>query len=146
MKLNYLPFVLFFMLVSINVNAQKPVAQKPVINIRGIGTYHSLKELEGLLKGELITLYLERIKIIVNIVPYVGITNKPGVTLKDLGIPETVENVKALDRETENKNLFVSTSYEFLTTMLPYSDKSSIIQGILFYEDVLKKIHSGDEL
>lgn len=146
MKLNYLPFVLFFMLISINVNAQKPVAQKPVINIRGIGTYHSLKELEGLLKGELIGLYLERIKIISNIVPYVGITNKPGVTLKDLGIPETVENVKALDRETENKNLFVNTSYEFLTTMLPYSDKSSIIQGILFYEDVLKKIHSGDEL
>lgn len=146
MKLNYLPFVLFFMLISVSVNAQKPVAQKPVINIRGIGTYHSLKELEGLLKGELITLYIERIKIIVNIVPYVGMTNKPGVTLKDLGIPETVENLKALDRETENKNLFVATNYDFLITMLPYSDKSSIIQGILFYEDVLKKIHSGDEL
>ncbi len=146
MKLNYASFVLFFMLTSIAVNAQKPVTQKPIINIRGIGTYHSLKELEGLLKGELITLYLERIKIIINIVPYVGITNKPGVTLKDLGIPETIENVKALDREFENKNLFVSTSFDFITTMLPYSDKSSIIQGILFYEDVLKKIHSGDEL
>ena len=146
MKLNYASFVLFSMLTSIAVNAQKPVTQKPIINIRGIGTYHSLKELEGLLKGELITLYLERIKIIINIVPYVGITNKPGVTLKDLGIPETIENVKALDREFENKNLFVSTSFDFITTMLPYSDKSSIIQGILFYEDVLKKIHSGDEL
>ena len=146
MKLKYASFVLFFMLTSIAVNAQKPVTQKPIINIRGIGTYHSLKELEGLLKGELITLYLERIKIIINIVPYVGITNKPGVTLKDLGIPETIENVKALDREFENKNLFVSTSFDFITTMLPYSDKSSIIQGILFYEDVLKKIHSGDEL
>ena len=146
MKLNYLSFVLFFMLISVSANAQKPVPQKSVINIRGIGTYHSLKELEALLKGELITLYLERIKILVNIVPYVGITNKPGVTLRDLGIPETVENVKALDRETENKNLFVSTSYDFFTTMLPYSDKSTIIQGILFYEDVLKKIHSGDEL
>lgn len=146
MKLNYLSFVLFFMLISVSANAQKPITQKPVINIRGIGTYHSLKELEGLLKGELISLYLERIKIIINIVPYVGITNKPGVTLKDLGIPETVENVKALDRETENKNLFVNTSYDFMTTMLPYSDKGTIIQGILFYEDVLKKIHSGDEL
>ena len=52
MKLNYASFVLFFMLTSIAVNAQKPVTQKPIINIRGIGTYHSLKELEGLLKGE----------------------------------------------------------------------------------------------
>lgn len=78
--------------------------------------------------------------------PYIAITNKPGVTLKDLGIPESIDNVKGLDKETENRNLFISGTAEFLDNMLSYSDKISIINGILFYEDVLKKIHSGDDL
>lgn len=146
MKIKFFKLLPLFLLFSMTVLAQKPVAARPVINIRGIGTYHSLKELEGMQKGELKALYLERIKILINMVPYMAITNKPGTTLKDLGIPESLENVKALEKETENRNLFLSGTSEFLDTMLSYSDKSNIVAGILFYEDVLKKIHSGDDL
>ena len=146
MKSNYLKLLPLFLLLTLSAVAQKPVAAKPIINIRGIGAYHSLKELEGMQKGELKTLYQERIKILINIMPYIAITNKPGVTLKDLGVPESIDNVKGLDKETENRNLFISGTAEFLDNMLSYSDKISIINGILFYEDVLKKIHSGDDL
>ena len=75
-----------------------------------------------------------------------AITSKPGVTLKDLGVPESVENVNALKKETDNRALYLTSNAEFLDTIMSYSDKSVIVTAILFLEETMKKIHSGDEL
>ncbi len=146
MKINYIKKAALFLLFSVSIYAQKPVGQLPIINVRGVSKYSNLKDLEAMNKGELKALYLERVKILINIMPYMAITSKPGVTLKDLGVPESVENVSALKKETDNRALYLTSNAEFLDTIMSYSDKSVIITAILFLEETMKKIHSGDEL
>ena len=132
MKINYIQKAALFLLFSVSIYAQKPVGQLPIINVRGVSKYSNLKDLEGMNKGELKSLYLERVKILINIMPYMAITSKPGVTLKDLGVPESVENVNALKKETDNRALYLTSNAEFLDTIMSYSDKSVIITAILF--------------
>lgn len=146
MKINYIKKAVLFLLFSMSIYAQKPVTQLPIINVRGVSKYSNLKDLEAMNKGELKTLYLERVKILINIMPYMAITSKPGVTLKDLGVPESIENVTALKNETDNRALYLKANSDFLDTIMSYSDKSVIITAILFLEETMKKIHSGDEL
>ena len=135
MKLNYLKAAVVFLFVVSVSNAQKAPTGKPIINIRGI-SFHLSKDLEGMQKGELKDLYLERVKIIANILPYIAITTKPGVSLKELGIPVSEENTKAIDKESEQRTAYLNTQTDFLNILVPYSDKSSIVNGILFYEGI----------
>jgi len=116
-----------------------------VINIRGISKFHDLKELEGMTKGQLMPLYIERVRVLFSVIQYFGITNKPGVTFKDLGIPSSKENVSTLEKEGENRIKFLNGNSEFLTSILPYSDTGNIIKSILFYEEVLKIVHTMQE-
>ena len=122
--------------------AQKGDKPQVVINIRGISKYHDLKELKGMTKGQLIPLYVERVKILFSVIQYFGVSNKSGVTFTDLGIPTSKENIKALDSEIENRTLFLNNNEDFLKAILPYSDTDNIIKSILFYEEVLKLVHT----
>lgn len=141
MRKFYLIIIAFLMLSSKDVVAQKG-DQKVVIDIRGIGSYHDRKQLESMTKGQLMPLYLERVRILFSVIQYFGITNKSGVTFTDLGIPTSKENVKALEAEVENREQFLKNNEQFLTGILPYSDTSNIIKAILFYEEVLKLVHT----
>ena len=93
-------------------------------------------------KGQLMPLYVERVKILFSVIQYFGITNKSGVTFNDLGIPPSKENVQALDDEIENRTVFLGGNEQFLKAILPYSDTSNIVDAILFYEEVLKLVHT----
>jgi hypothetical protein len=139
MRKFYVCIVALFLLASVDVVAQN--GQKVIIDIRGIGSYHDRKDLEAMTKGQLMPLYLERVKILFSVIQYFGVTNKSGVTFTDLGIPATKENVKLLDTEAENREKFLANNAEFLKGILPYSDTSNIITAILFYEEVLKLVH-----
>lgn len=137
MRKFYVCIVALFLLASVDVVAQNKV----IIDIRGIGTYHDRKDLEAMTKGQLMPLYLERVKILFSVIQYFGVTSKSGVTFSDLGIPVTKENLKLLDTETSNREEFLANNAEFLKGILPYSDTSNIITAILFYEEVLKLVH-----
>lgn len=139
MRKFYVCIVALFLLASVDVVAQN--GQKVIIDIRGIGTYHDRKDLEAMTKGQLMPLYLERVKILFSVIQYFGVTSKSGVTFSDLGIPATKENIKLLDTETSNRDEFLTNNAEFLKGILPYSDTSNIITAILFYEEVLKLVH-----
>ena len=110
-----------------------------------IKTYYDKAALDGMMKGELINLYLERMKVLVNTLPYIGLANKPGTTMTDIGIPDTSDNRKALDVEQENSVTFLTSSTDFSTQMLPYADKSSLVTCILFYENILRELHVMNE-
>jgi hypothetical protein len=140
MKKFYIFFLAVFLLTSVETVAQDKNAPKVVINIRGISKFHDLKELQTMNKGQLMPLYIERVKILFSVIQYFGITNKSGVTFTDLGIPPSKENVQALDTEIENRALFLGANEQFLKAILPYSDTSNIINAILFYEEVLKLV------
>lgn len=92
-------------------------------------------------KGQLLDLYIERIQTLINTLPYIALTKKPGVTMKDVGVPATAENIKSLTNQKENTQKFLLITIEFQKTMMPYSDKGSLVQSILYYEAMLKELN-----
>lgn len=110
-----------------------------------ISKYHDRTELDQLPKGELLTLYNERIEVIVKILPNIAFATKPGVTMSSLGIPDTKDNRKALEENVKAANTYFDSTMSFQNKVLPYSDKSNLISAILFYEETLKSLHTYSE-
>ncbi len=139
---------IFFLLVG-TCFAQKSKGKKSSINIISgkvnISKYHSYEELDKMSKGDLLGLYTERIKVIVNILPNIAFATKPGITMNDLGIPETKENVKALEHNLDASDEYFDSTIAFQKTILPYSDTRDLIAAILFYEETLKSLHTYND-
>lgn len=108
-----------------------------------IKKYHELQELEVMNKGQLLVLYTERIKTLINILPYIALTTKPGVTVKDIGIP--LENNKSIIKQQEKTKAFLDETIEFQKEITPYADKNDLIKSIIYYEDMLKGINMLNE-
>lgn len=107
-----------------------------------IEKYHTEEELKKLGKIELTQLYMERVKVITEIIPYLALHTKPGATLKELGIPENEINVKHMEKEVTNKTNYLNAVQETLDDIIPFADKVNIIWSILLYEDIIKKAES----
>jgi len=126
--------------------AQKHDDEQYIINDNvSINKYHDREELENMQKGKLLELYNTRIEIIINILPNIAFATKPGVTMSSLGIPDTKDNRRALKENREATNTYFENTIEFQKIVLPYSDKSSLISAILFYEETLKALHTYND-
>lgn len=110
-----------------------------------IKKYHSIDELQRMQKGELLTLYIERIESLTRILPYIAFATKPGVTMSTLGIPNDKDNRKVLENQFEATNDYLKNTVEFEKIILPYSDTSKLIAAILFYEETMKSLHQYSE-
>lgn len=109
-----------------------------------IDKYHNEVELEKLGKLELTDLYLKRVQVLTEIMPYLALNRHPaGGTLKDLGIPETKSNLSHLEDEVKNKKNYLESVNETMHDIIPYADKGNIIWCILFLEDTLHKIEKS---
>lgn len=139
--------IIFFSIVMLALTSKsfaqaKPNMPKSIISTTAaIRTYYDDKALRAMSKGELVELYIERMKVIVKILPHIALATKPGVTMGDLGIPDDAENRKTLDLETEATQTYLDITVSFLRKMLPYSDKNQLVTMILFYESTLKSLH-----
>lgn len=136
---------LFFLLAISGVNAQ---AKKPVSIITmgvAVRKFHEKSELDIMKKGELIELYKERVKVLINTLPYISLTTKPGITMDDVGVPNTPDNLKLLELQKQNTATFLEQTVEFQKQMMPYSDKGNIIASILYYESMLKALQNINE-
>lgn len=107
-----------------------------------IEKFHTEEELKKLGKIELTNLYLERVKILTEIIPFLALHTKPGATLKEIGIPETETNIKHMEKEVTNKKNYLAAVNETLDDIIPFADKVNIIWSILLYEDIIKKAES----
>lgn len=146
MKTKFTLLSIVFLLFSITLYAQKAGTNQGIINQKAsIKKYHDREELEQMNKGTLLELYIERIEVIVKVLPNIAFTNKPGVTISTLGIPDTKENRKALEDNIKAADGYFENTIEFQTKVLPYSDKSNLIAAILFYEQTLKSLHTYNE-
>ncbi len=96
-------------------------------------------------KGDLLTLYSERIEVIVNILPSIAFATKPDVTMASLGIPVTKDNKKALEASREASIEYFDSTVEFQRKILPYSDTRDLIAAVLFYEETLKSLHTYND-
>lgn len=129
-------------LTSKGIAQSKPNMPKSIISTTAaIRTYYDDKALKAMSKGELVDLYVERMKVIVKILPNIALATKPGVTMSDLGIPDESENKKALDSATEATATYLETTVNYLKKLLPYADKNQLVTMILFYEQTLKSLH-----
>lgn len=135
----------FFLATSVGF-AQKNKPARSIINPKvGIKGYHNKEDLERMPKGQLLTLYVERIESLVKLLPYIAFATKPGVTMETLGIPTDKDNTEALDNQYEETANFLATNTNFQKRILPYSDKSDLVAAILFYEETLKSLHEYSE-
>ncbi|GAA3641266.1 hypothetical protein [Flavivirga jejuensis] len=135
-----------FFLIAASSFAQKKATPKSIIsNSVGIKKYHDNEELKRMQKGQLLNLYVERIEVLTNILPYIAFATKPGVTMSTLGIPNSNDNRKALENQIENTDSYVENTIEFQKAILPYSDTDRLVTAVLFYEEIMKSIHSYDE-
>ena len=143
-KIIFLSLFMLFAVGNMNAQAKKP---KSIISTSGaaLRKFHEKSELDAMPKGQLLELYKERIKVLVNILPYIALTHKPGMTMQDVGIPDTSENNKALDAQQANTLTFVNGTLEFQSLMTPYADKGNLVTSILYYESMLRELNQLNE-
>ncbi|MEO8774220.1 MAG: hypothetical protein ABI263_02265 [Gelidibacter sp.] len=144
MKAKFTLLIIVFLLTTSFGFAQKD-PQSIIHGKVSISKYHDRAELEVLAKGTLLTLYNERIEVIVKILPNIAFATKPGVTMTSLGIPDSKENRKALEDNIKAVNTYFDSTMSFQDKVLPYSDKSNLVSAILFYEETLKSLHTYSE-
>lgn len=107
-----------------------------------IDKFHTEEELKKMNKSDLTTIYIQRSKVLIEILPYLALHTKPGATLKELGMPENATNIKHLEKEVVNKKNFLGAVSESLDDIIPFADKVNIIWSILLYEDIIKKVEA----
>ncbi|WP_142786291.1 hypothetical protein [Changchengzhania lutea] len=146
MRMKIILFSFSFFLAIGAGYAQKKNQPKSIISERvSIKKYHNKEELERMPKGELLTLYIERIESLVKTLPYIAFATKPGVTMTTLGIPNNNDNRKVLDNQFEATGDFLESTVDFHKKILPYSDTSNLVAAILFYEESMKSLHEYSE-
>ena len=147
MKGKIIFYSICLMLASSGVMAQNKNVGKSIISaIFFFYSYHSQTELQAMQKGELLDLYIERMNVLVKMLPYIALTTNPGVTITDLGIPNDSKNRKVMEEQSKAISDFIEKTDEFQRKITPYSDTNSLIASILFYENTLKSLHELESL
>ena len=137
--------VLILLITTITI-AQKEEEQPFIISQDVvIKKYHNQDELENMQKGQLMILYNRRIEVIIKILPNIAFTTKPDITMSSMGIPYNKENRNALKDNIDAATTYFENTLEFQEIVLPYSDKDNLISAILFYEEILKALHTYDD-
>jgi hypothetical protein len=132
-------------MISMSFAQKKDESQSIISGKVNISKYHSREDLKKMKKGDLLVLYIERIEVIVNILPNIAFATKPGVTMENLGIPDTKDNRKALEDNIDASTSYFDSTIEFQKKILPYSDTTDLIAAILFYESTLKALHTYED-
>lgn len=138
-------FITAFSTMHVVTSQNRGKEQQIISQKVNIEKYHDREELLDLNKGKLLDLYIQRIDVIIKILPNIAFTTKPGVTMSDLGIPDTKQHRNALADNIEATASYFEDTLEFQRLVLPYSDKSSLISAILFYEHTLKSLHTYND-
>ncbi|TXE12707.1 hypothetical protein FUA26_02605 [Seonamhaeicola algicola] len=136
-------FCLFFTLTTFAQKKHGPLSF--IKNKVTIEKYHNAEDLKNMPKGEVLNLYMERVEALTQIIPYMAFATKPGVTMATLGIPNSNENRKQLEAQHENAENYLEGTVEFQKVLLPYSDTSKLVAAVLFYESIMKSIHSYED-
>ncbi|SEL17853.1 hypothetical protein SAMN04487910_1945 [Aquimarina amphilecti] len=108
-----------------------------------ITKFHTIGDLEDLKKGQLIKLYQDRIKEIITVLPFLSLTNEPGVRLSDLGIKEDSGHIKSLKKSVETNKEAIDATQNSIEELVPYADTEKIILTILYFEEIIKKMRIG---
>ena len=138
--------ILFFTIDKSVLAQSKLKTELTLVNAKTIITkYYTIEELNALAKGELISIYKDRFRVLINLMPYCALSSKPGVTLRELGIPENSDNKSLLEKEEKSLEIFDQYVKVSLDNFIAYADKTNIVWAILFYEETIRKISLGKD-
>lgn len=104
---------------------------------------YTKEELEKMIKLDLRNIYIDCYVVATEIVPYLSLHTKPGATMKEMGIPETKENMEHLNNSVKAKAAYIEAVKKTLDDVIPYSDTKNIIWAILFFQDTIVKAQEG---
>jgi len=135
--------VAFFLLTINPIFCQKGDEAIFFTTKKQVNKFHTISDLEGKQKGELIKIYQERIKEIITVLPFLSLTNQPGTRLKDIGIKEDSRHIKMLKNKTESTEKNLEITKEAIEELIAYADTGKIIWTILYYEEIIKKMRIG---
>lgn len=113
MKAKYLVLSFFFFTAGTLFSQNKSVPKSIIKQNASILKFYDKKELQSMQKGQLLVLYVERTKTLIKTLPYIALASKPGVTMVDLGIPFTSENISLLDTQHDATDKFLDITTEF---------------------------------
>ena len=137
------------MMFSATTFAQGPDGKnrpKSIISTNAsVKNFFDQSALQAMNKRALLDLYVERLRVITYTIPNIALTVKPGVTLEDLGVPMEEKNTMALAKYQQATSDYILNGEAFINLMMPYADKAEIIQGILFYDNIIKSIKTAKE-
>lgn len=111
-----------------------------------VDKFHTEMELDKKGKIELTEIYIERVRVLSERLPYIALQVKPGATLRDMGIPQTKSNKKQLEDAVDNKKEYHEAVKKNLEEIVPYADKKNIIWSILFLEEMIHDLNKADNM
>ncbi len=136
--------IIFFITIKVAFSQSKDEAIFFVKDAQ-INKFHTISDLEGLNKGDLLKLYSERVREIIITLPYLSLTNKPNIRLNDIGIKENDEHIKVLKKNNEFTKKNIEITQQTIEEFVPYADTGKIIWTILYYEEMIKKMRLGSK-
>lgn len=129
--------------IQIPSEVKKPITVTYVSKSAVLDKFHNKVELEKLGKLELTQLYIDRVTLLTEIMPYIALsTHAAGEDLTKLGVPETKANVTDLVKEVKSKEAYLENIHVTLNDVIPYSDTDKIIWSILFMEDIIHRVEA----
>ena len=143
MRISNLLISFFFFLTTVYTYSQKK-DEATFFNKKDlIVKFHTISDLENMKKGELIKLYQDRVKEIIMVIPFLSLSNEPGVRLRDLGIKEDAGNIKILRKSIDATQEALETTKISIEELVAYADTEKIILTILYFEEIIKKTRIG---
>ena len=143
MRISNLLISFFFFLTTVYTYSQKK-DEATFFNKKDlIVKFHTISDLENMKKGELIKLYQDRVKEIIMVIPFLSLSNEPGVRLRDFGIKEDAGNIKILRKSIDATQEALETTKISIEELVAYADTEKIILTILYFEEIIKKTRIG---
>ena len=112
-----------------------------------IPKYHHRVELEDLKKSSLTNIYIRRVRIYNELLPFLCVKAGPMNTLVSLHIPESKQNLKILAKHYKAKTKRLDALEDDLRKIVNFSDRETIIEGIIVLEAAIwqfQKFREGD--
>lgn len=100
--------------------------------------------LMNLNKLELTNIYLQQVQILNNILPYASFNIKGQTAgVNQIDIPKSKYTNTKRDKVSDKANNYNKSMNENLYEIIPYSDKTEIVKGIIFVQEMINKLDTG---
>lgn len=95
-------------------------------------------------KLDLTRIYLQQVENLNNILPYAAFPIRGQASnIKSIDIPASKYTENKRERVSDKVEKYNSTMNESLYEIIPYTDKSDLIKGILFVQEMIDRVDKG---